>query len=250
MISIEEIKNNNLVKSLFKKHQPNNSALWSYLNGDVNGRTFVDDPVSPKKAICMISWTWAWVSDDADIEWTENAIQEICKNTWLNVIWNTPERAEKPAAGLEVAIPRQEFIGIKNQVLPFATPNVTFKAIDADLFDKCLWQDQRVLAYGSKEKFLEKAFGFCAMEGNQMCSESCASFVANDFAEMGAITAENKRRQGFGLSTCATVIQEALKRGLTPTWSCDTSNFESVNLAKKLGFNEPVDYEILYFPQK
>lgn len=236
------------VKDLFSAKQPNNSALWSYLNGNVLGKTFVDNDSAPTKAICMIEWTWAWVSDDADLEWTENAINEICKSTWLNVIWN-PAKTEKPTKNLEVAVPRLEFVGIANKISAPEIPSVEFKFFDEDSFDKAIWKDQRIAAYGTKENFLKNAFGIYALQDGQICSESCASFTASGRAEMGAVTAENKRRQGLALATCSRVIDEALKKGLIPTWSCDAQNENSALLAKKLGFNEPKPYEILYFPQ-
>lgn len=250
METVVELKNNtNLVKDLFKKRQPSNSALWAYLGGDIPGRTFVDNLASPTKAICMINWTWAWASDDADVSWIEEAVHEICKSTWLNLIWNTKERPQKPLKGVKVAISRVEFIGLAKKIVPPQLENVEIKLIDDALFEKCLWKEDRIVAYGSKEKFLEKAYGFCAVQDNEVCCESCSSFVVNGHTEMGVVTAENKRRQGFALATCLRVIEETLKRGLIPTWSTDKENFESANLAKKLGFKDPSEYEILYFPQ-
>lgn len=240
-----------LVKGLFKKRQPNNSAMRCCLKGDIPGHFFVDDVNAPTKAVCYFNWTWAFVSDDADVEWAEEAITEICKHTWLNVIWNTNDRPQKPQKGIEAAVPRLEFIGVKEGwSLPQTNLNAEFKFFDSEIFDKAMWKEDRLVAFGTKENFLNKAFGICAIQDGQICSECCASFQANGYTEIGAVTADNKRRQGFALATCSRVIDEILKRGMTPSWSCDVRNTESAALAKKLGFNEPVPYEILYFPQR
>ena len=49
-----------LIKPLFQKKQPNNSALWCYLDGKMTGKTFVDDVASPTKAI--------WACDEENAE--------------------------------------------------------------------------------------------------------------------------------------------------------------------------------------
>lgn len=49
-----------LIKPLFQKKQPNNSALWCYLDGKMTGKTFVDDITSPTKAI--------WACDEENAE--------------------------------------------------------------------------------------------------------------------------------------------------------------------------------------
>ena len=49
-----------LIKPLFQKKQPNNFALWCYLDGKMTGKTFVDDITSPTKAI--------WACDEENSE--------------------------------------------------------------------------------------------------------------------------------------------------------------------------------------
>lgn len=49
-----------LIKPLFQKKQPNNSALLCYLDGKMTSKTFVDDITSPTKAI--------WACDEENAE--------------------------------------------------------------------------------------------------------------------------------------------------------------------------------------
>ena len=58
-IQIPEEKRD-LIKPFFQKKQPNNSALWCYLDGKMTGKTFVDDITSPTKAI--------WACDEENAE--------------------------------------------------------------------------------------------------------------------------------------------------------------------------------------
>ena len=68
-----------LIKPLFLKRQPNNSALWCYFDGKMAGKTFVDDIDSPTKAICRLDMSWANISDDADSSWIEEVLGEVIK---------------------------------------------------------------------------------------------------------------------------------------------------------------------------
>lgn len=237
-----------LIKGLFKKRQPNNPVLWAYLYSDIPGITYVDNVSAPSMVVCVTGFfNWTFVSDNADISRVEEMIQEICKTEYLQVVWNPLAVPQKPVKGLEAAIPRFEFI--ERHEVPRRETQADIRLIDSGLFEKCEWKDIQLLAYTTKENFLEKAFGFCVVEGEEVCCECYASFAADTFTELGVITAESKRRKGYASAACLRVIDETRKRGLTPTWSCDQDNLESVQLAQKLGFHSPLAYEFLYFPQ-
>ena len=83
-----------LIKPFFQKKQPNNSALWCYLDGKMTGKTFVDDITSPTKAICRLDMSWTYISDDADLPWIEDVLGEVIKKDWLQVIW-VPESSKR-----------------------------------------------------------------------------------------------------------------------------------------------------------
>jgi len=236
-----------LVKKLFIKWQPNNSALWCYLNGDINGETYVDNMESPTKAICVIFWGWGFVSDNADIPWIENQIQEICRTNFIQIIWNPKERPEKPEKGLECVVARYNFIEYNNGVQK--NHNNDIKPLDKGLFEKCQWKEMQLWLYQTPQQFLDKTMGFCAVQENQIVCEAYATFIANNFTELGVITNEKNYRQGLGFSTCSRLLEEVISKGLKPTWSCDQDNPASINLARKLGFQNPIEYEILVYPK-
>ena len=99
-----------LIKPLYKKHQPNCSALWSYFDGKMTGKTFVDDMNAPTKAICRLDMSWTYISDDADLPWIEEALSEIIKKDLLQVIWVPERRGTYPLKEFSKIIPRFEFI--------------------------------------------------------------------------------------------------------------------------------------------
>ena len=66
-----------LIFPLFKKTQPNRSALGCYFNGTMTGKTFVDDLNAPTKAICQLDMSWVYISDNADLPWIEETLRKI-----------------------------------------------------------------------------------------------------------------------------------------------------------------------------
>jgi hypothetical protein len=45
-------------------------------------------------------------------------------------------------------------------------------------------------------------------------------------------------------------LKEIDKKGIKTIWACDVENTESMQLAAKLGFINPVEYDFIFFPQK
>lgn len=236
-----------LVKPLFKKMQPNNSSLWSYFLGDRPGKTFVDNIENPTRAISIISWDWTYISDDADFEWIENALMELSENEFMQVVWDLAERPQRPSC-IKGITPRYDFTERKQ--ITAKPVDVEIKRIDKELIQKCEWKGMMEWKYSSIDLFLEKGFGFVAVQGDKICSEAYSCRGDGVYAEMGVITAEDKKRQGFGFAACLKVLEEIEKLGLKPTWSCDRDNDGSKNLAEKLGFINPKPYEFLWIPKQ
>ncbi|MCI7565509.1 MAG: GNAT family N-acetyltransferase, partial [Treponema sp.] len=90
-------------------------------------------------------------------------------------------------------------------------------------------------------------FGFYAVENGAVCCESEAAFTAHGFTEIGIYTFEPYRRRGIAFATCLKTLEELGKKGLKAIWACDEENAESVRLAKRLGFANPVEYVFCIF---
>lgn len=242
-------ENKNLIFGLFKKYQPNCSALWTYFNGILPGKTYVDNIAAPKKAICVLDMSWVYISDDSDFAWVEETLQEIIKNKWIQVVWNTKERPKTPLENNKkrVVIPRFEYT--KRNQISEKPKIVELAPFSEKLLDQLIWKDFHISTYGSKEKFLNQTFGYYALENGKICSECEAAFIANGFTEIGIITDESKRQQGYAFAACVRTLEEIENRGLKPIWACDKENIASVKLAEKLGFINPLEYDFIFFPQ-
>jgi len=249
LIQLPEDKKD-LIIPLFKKTQPNRSALGCYFNGTLTGKAFVDDLNAPTKAICQMDMSWVYISDDADLPWIEETLREIIKTAWIQVVWAPERKGKYPLPELGKVIPRHEYIERKEplqkprdaQIVPFSSE--WFDKLEPD------FQEWHISNYGSKEKFLEQAFGFYAVENGEICSEFESAFTSNGYTEIGIYTFDPHRRKGYAYAACLHGIKEIKKKGLKAIWACDEANTESVQLAEKLGFINPVEYDFIFFPQK
>ena len=103
----------------------------------------------------------------------------------------------------------------------FALPGIT---VSPHMF----WRDA--------EQFLSQGGGWCVCEKNCVCSIAFSSFRSDSELELGVETRPEYRGKGFARLACATLIDQCVKTGLTPLWSCRKENAASHNLALSLGF--------------
>ena len=240
-----------LLFPLFKKTQTNRSALGCYLNGKMTGKTFVDDLNAPTKAIIKMDMSWTYISDDADLPWIEETLREIIKTAWIQVVWPPERKGQYPLTGLGKVIPRHEYIERKE---PLQKPrDVQLVPYSSEWFDKLPdpdFQEFHIHPYGSKEKFLEQSIGFYAIENGEICSDFTATFISNGYTELDIYTFDPHRRKGYAYAVCVHGLKDLDKKGLKAIWACDVENTESMQLAAKLGFVNPVEYDFIFFPQK
>ena len=240
-----------LIIPLFKKTQPNRSALGCYLNGKMTGKTFVDDLNAPTKAIIKMDMSWTYISDDADLPWIEETLREIIKAAWIQVVWPPERKGQYPLTELGKVIPRHEYIERKEALQkPRDAQIVSFSSEWFDKLPDPDFQEFHIYGYGSKEKFLEQCLGFYAVENGEICSEFESAFTSNGYTEINIYTFDPHRRKGYAYAVCVHGLKDLDKKGLKAIWACDVENTESMQLAAKLGFVNPVEYDFIFFPQK
>ena len=89
-------------------------------------------------------------------------------------------------------------------------------------------------------------FTFALMKGDKKISTCGVMYFEKEaydsetarVADIGVETEEEYRRQGLALLTCAAFAEYCLSQNLEPNWGCYHFNPESHALAKKLGFEE------------
>lgn len=90
--------------------------------------------------------------------------------------------------------------------------------------------------WDTSDEFEARGAATALLYRGALASAAFASFVMDDYLELGIETYEPFRGKGFALHACAVLINYCLKRGLEPVWACRLDNHASYRLALRLGF--------------
>lgn len=103
-------------------------------------------------------------------------------------------------------------------------------------------------AWDTPQEFVNHgAFGFYIEENNEIISTAWSFFPSDKNQEIAVITRKEYRNRGLGVEVCSMFIDETIKAGKIPHWSCNKDNLPSNNLAKKLGFEFDKEYYWVFF---
>ena len=94
--------------------------------------------------------------------------------------------------------------------------------------------------------FVESGFGFCVKHENKVISiASTYTPYTNKFdVQVDTIDDPVHRRKGLATAVCATLMVYALENNVVPHW--DAANDISVQLALKLGYTDPYEWNFFY----
>ncbi|WP_176551148.1 GNAT family N-acetyltransferase [Bacillus sp. AFS040349] len=98
--------------------------------------------------------------------------------------------------------------------------------------------------WGSVTRFLQHGFGYSITYKNKIVSECISIFASENYAEIDVATSSNFSGMGLASHVSAAFIKHCLEHDKVPRWDCDIHNVGSINLAQKLGFENPRMYSI------
>ncbi|MFN8470828.1 MAG: GNAT family N-acetyltransferase [Anaerolineae bacterium] len=93
-----------------------------------------------------------------------------------------------------------------------------------------------VRSWGGPQAFGSRVFGFALVDGARLLSFCTACGIGGGEAEIEIGTAPEFEGRGLATIVGAAFVEDALSRGLTPAWTCDSRNLGSLAVARKLGF--------------
>lgn len=99
--------------------------------------------------------------------------------------------------------------------------------------------------WGSISHFEQHGFGYAIVYKEEIVAECTSIFSNKVAAEIDIVTSPEHRGRGLGLLCAQAFIEEAVKRNATPRWDCHLDNTASKNMARWLGFVNPVEYSVL-----
>lgn len=112
-------------------------------------------------------------------------------------------------------------------------------------------EDEELL--GGSDAFTSNDMGETIIAGavvnNEIVSLAHTFARSPEYVDIGVMTHEDARNQGFATAAAALVAEEIRKQGRTPVWSCGATNEPSLRIAAKLGFRE-TSRKVYIIPQK
>ncbi len=110
------------------------------------------------------------------------------------------------------------------------------------LQDKLSWEHQ-FHHYKNQEEFVDRSYGFLYKEEGQILAGASAFIRSSKYMECQVNTLEAHRRRGLATLVSAAFISKCIENDKNISW--DAANRVSVNLAKRLGYEQVEQYEIL-----
>ena len=93
-------------------------------------------------------------------------------------------------------------------------------------------------SWESDERFLDKGFGYVAIEGNTIAGVAFSAAVSSAEADIGVETVEQYRNKGFATILADRMCREIRCQGKKPVWAHARQNTGSGKIALNCGFLE------------
>ncbi|MFW9903498.1 MAG: GNAT family N-acetyltransferase [Candidatus Thorarchaeota archaeon] len=239
----------------------------SLIEGDSDGRIWVDDLISPKSAL-MLSTQGYFLAGNPNNEDFNNDLRDLilkfidtkyfpfyegCENFFF---YTTEDWIPKFGTLFPTRKPfeiRRFHFTITKSVRSFdwkskIPEEYEIKQINNTLkFEKYEFEDDVKDWVGTGlDSTIKRGFGACMLHNGKVITWSNADCASGDRCEIGIFTSEKYRRKGFASITAAAAVEFSFKAGFhTVGWHCEDDNYGSIAVAQKVGFNKKIDY-IMY----
>jgi GNAT superfamily N-acetyltransferase len=239
---------------LFDHDVPISPMLFAVLEGRYPGHVFVDDRADPTRSVAITAIGFTFIGGAFDQHALNDTVSDLRTGRGLSLVWSPPVAGHvMPPPQATKEFDRLEFFD-RRPVPTRAGEGVwrlpdgcTLRRMEASLFARCLWRDLHVRMAGTSENFLAHGLGFCLMRDEEIVCEAYAGCLGAGKWEIGAITHEPHRRQGYAVVTCTHLIEMCEGAGQPTCWSCETDNVAPVATARRLGYTSERAYKLLYY---
>ena len=244
--------NDPALHKLFDINLPNSPALWAVLKGNHTGKVLVNDQNNPTQCVLRTDAALTYFGGQIRQEFLDEAVRRFRELGLIWLVWPHQTALTPPGDPAEV-VDRLEFYGYNpdsdmlDQLKKRLPAGYKIRTIDAELLQRCEWREEMEFYAGGFDNFLKHGIGLCMMHDDEIIVEAYASALGKTRAEIGAITREHHRGQGYAPISCAYLIEECERRGYQAYWSCDADHTASIRVAQKLGCEYEKPYQIFEY---
>jgi len=232
---------------------------WNYLpeailNGYM-GRALADDEDNPRVAVLEASnLKVCIVGGDAGHPSAREYIEQLPTPSGLMFASDGWEKlVQEVHTGRLILMPRYAFTSEKLDIehlrrLGSRLPQgYRLVQMDLDLAqqlagEKSEFASDHMLNFDSPEDFIERGFGFCILDGDEIVSVATTFAICDKGIEIQINTREKHQGKGLATVVAARLLVYSMEHNLDPNW--DAANERSVGLAEKLGYTPQGTYSI------
>ncbi len=235
---------------LFGADLPNRALLYSVLEGDNRAVVVVDDRDSPSSCALRTEFYGLTFFATQDTEFLPRAVPALLEVGDLEVVCPMGSADAMKAPGNFSERGRRLDFSDRTPIessAPQLPSGCQIKPIDDDLLARCEWRDEFNNTCNPPEDFYGGSPGICLVRGDDILCEAYAAFWGIGVSEIGAVTPERHRGQGYATLTCEHLARSCEALGFQTNWTCHEVNAGSVAVARKLGFRSERPYELLEY---
>lgn len=238
---------------LFDEDAPSAPMLFPMLEGRCPADIRVDDGAAPTQCLIRNGIGVTFASRAISQAFLEEALTDLRETRGVYLISDpeTPRAWNPPPPDLEVE--RLEFRTFDRRSPGYrdalAEPSDGLELHDMDTvsFERCMWRDEMLGLCGSAEILFCHGFGVLLCRDGEVLAEGYAPLLGRGTMEIGVVTAEEHRGNGYATLVAAHAIARCLRKGLVVAWSCEIDNPASAAIARKLGFGSERTYPMLAY---
>ena len=220
------------------------TALQGYM-----GEVYVDDIENPKFSFAFVE-RFCFIDGDSNSELAENALANIDKyykviianENWfekIEKVYNNSITDYRNAIKKDTIFDKEKLLNYINSL----DSEYEIKNINKDLYVRIKETDSWVTNLGMTVNYEEYGIGFCAInKKDEIVAIVTSDMVYDDGIEINIKVKETERKKGIATALSASIILECIKRNIYPSW--DAANSNSLNLARKLGYEYDYEYKI------
>jgi RimJ/RimL family protein N-acetyltransferase len=120
-------------------------------------------------------------------------------------------------------------------------------ARDAELLKQSPDYQMTLDSFGTIENVMKHTRGFVILRAGIVVCEAATGAPTHGQIEIGVNTSEPHRRRGLAAIACAHLIEDCEASGYSTWWDCAKQNTASVNLARKLGYQNEREYRYVWW---
>jgi RimJ/RimL family protein N-acetyltransferase len=253
MISITHHEVTPAIKDLFDITRPTMPRAFHVLEGITRGQIVLDDPDrSTWAAVRETAFGTLYLGGQVDKALLESLVNHFRKTgdvglgCWLQDKLNEmlPPAPDYDGRTLYFTEHTPRHRGLLTAPMP---EGCSITPRDAELLKGSPDYEMTLDSFGSIENIIQHTLGFVILHAGMVVCEAATGAPIQGRIEMGVSTAEPHRRRGLAAIACAHLIEACETQGYSTWWDCAKQNTASVNLARKLGYQNEREYRYVWW---